>query len=249
VKILKIGGSIITDKNRPMTARAEEIERVAREIAASPCDLILVHGAGSFGHMPAKKYGLPEDFSREGIRVTHQSVARLNDIVINALVEAGADPIPVHPLSCTTLKDGRINSFALEPVKEMVRDGLLPVLHGDVAMDISRKAGIVSGDQIVPYLARTLKADTVAVGSNVDGVIFQGRPLEKITRDDLSILGRALSGSAGVDVTGGMKGKLLELLDLADKGISSTIFNASKEGNISRALRGDAVGTKVWRPE
>ncbi len=249
MKILKIGGSIITDKNQPMTARTEEIERVAEEIAAYPCDLILVHGAGSFGHMPAKKYGLPENFSREGVRVTHQSVVMLNDMVIEALTEAGADPIPVHPLSCITLKDGRINSFALAPVKEMVRDGFLPVLHGDVAMDVSRKAGIISGDQIVPYLACVLEADTVAVGSNVDGVIFQGRHLEKITRKDLSILGSDLGGSAGVDVTGGMKGKLMELLDLADKGISSTIFNASKEGNISRALRGEAVGTEVGRPE
>lgn len=249
MKILKIGGSIITDKNRAATARTEEIERVAREIAAYPCDLILVHGAGSFGHMPAKKYGLPENFSREGIRVTHQSVVRLNDMMAEALVEAGADPVPVHPFSCTTLKDGRINSFALEPVKEMVRDGFLPVLHGDVAMDVSRKAGIISGDQIVPYLAYALKANTVAIGSDVEGVIFQGRPLKKITREDLSILGSDLGGSAGVDVTGGMKGKLLELLDLADKGISSTIFNASKEGNISRALRGGAVGTIVERSE
>jgi isopentenyl phosphate kinase len=32
-------------------------------------------------------------------------------------------------------------------------------------------------------------------------------------------------------------------------GMSSMIFNASKEGNIVRALRGEAIGTKVWRPD
>jgi isopentenyl phosphate kinase len=245
VKVLKIGGSILTDKNRSAAARPEEIRRVAEEIAASPSDLIFVHGAGSFGHVPARKYGLPQGFSPEGLRVTHQSVVRLNDMVVEALSLAGADPMPVHPFSCTLLRDGRIESLAVEPLKEMISDGLLPVLHGDVAMDTTRKSGIVSGDQLVPYLARALRAEVVAVGSNVDGVIFQERPLSNITRDDLTMLGSALGESAGVDVTGGMRGKILELLDLADMGTSSVIFNAAIAGNISRALRGEAIGTAV----
>jgi isopentenyl phosphate kinase len=247
VKVLKIGGSILTDKNRSATARHEEIRRVAEEIAASPSGLIFVHGAGSFGHVPARKYGLPQRFSPEGLRVTHQSVVRLNDMVVEALSLAGADPMPVHPFSCTLLREGRIESLAVEPLKEMISDGLLPVLHGDVAMDIVRKVGIVSGDQLVPYLARALRAEVVAVGSNVDGVIFQERPLSKITRDDLPLLGSALGGSSGVDVTGGMRGKILELLDLADMGTGSVIFNAAIAGNISRALRGEAIGTSVRR--
>jgi len=218
---------------------------VAEEIAQASQDLVLVHGAGSFGHMPAKEYGLPQIFCPEGIRVTHRSVSTLNELVVDALSKAGANPIPVHPLSCTLLKDGRIELIAVEPIVEMVRDGLLPVLHGDVAMDVSRKAGIVSGDQLVSYLANALRAEVVAVGTNVNGVIFQGKPLKKITRDDLPSLETALGGSAGVDVTGGMKGKLLELLYLADNGTNSVIFNACKEGNVARALMGEAVGTAV----
>ncbi len=58
-KVLKIGGSILTDKTRDNAARLDEISRVAQEIAARPEDLVLVHGAGSFGHFPAKRYGLP----------------------------------------------------------------------------------------------------------------------------------------------------------------------------------------------
>ncbi len=245
VRILKIGGSILTDKTQMACARHEEIERVAREIATSSEDLILIHGAGSFGHVPAKKYGLPKRFDPEGLRVTHFCVAKLNELVVSALARAGADPMPVHPLSCTLLKDGRIEDISLCPLKEMVGSGLLPVLHGDVAIDSARGAGIVSGDQLVSYLAKALKAEIVAVGTNVDGVIFEGRPLESITRRDLSTLGRALGESSGVDVTGGMRGKLLELLDLADMGTSSLIFNASKKGNIARALRDELVGTRV----
>jgi isopentenyl phosphate kinase len=247
-KVLKIGGSILTDKTRGDAARPEEIMRVAQEIAARPEDLVLVHGAGSFGHIPAKRYGLPLIFSPEGLRVTHASVARLNDLVVKALSRAGVDSLPVHPLSCLLLSNGRIDSFALEPLKAMLEDGLMPVLHGDVAMDGAQKAGIVSGDQLVSFLARALQAEVVAVGCDVDGVLLSGRPLAEISRFDLPAIDGSVGGSAGVDVTGGMRGKLQELLDLADMGIDSVIFNAARGGNIVRALQGESIGTKVWRP-
>lgn len=247
-KVLKIGGSILTDKNRDNAARLEEISRVAREIAAHPEDLVLVHGAGSFGHFPAKRYGLPLCFSPEGLRVTHESVARLSDLVVGALSRAGVDSLPVHPLSCLLLSNGRIDSFDLKPLKAMLKDGLMPVLHGDVAMDAVRKAGIVSGDQLVSFLARALQAEVVAVGCDVDGVLLAGQPLGEITRSDLPKVEDAVGGSGGVDVTGGMRGKLQELLDLADMGTDSVIFNAAREGNIVRALRGESIGTRVRRP-
>jgi isopentenyl phosphate kinase len=245
VKVLKIGGSILTDKSRPLAARQEEIKRVAEEVATACHDLILVHGAGSFGHIPASRYGLPESFSPRGLRETHASVARLNALVVEALAEAGANPMPLHPFSCLVLRDGRIAGFALEPLSMMLENGILPVLHGDVAMDATRRSGIVSGDQLVHYLARSTNAEMVAVGTNVDGVMLQGRTISEIGQRDLAALEGAVGESSEVDVTGGMKGKLMELLQLAEAGIESTIFNASQEGQIERALRGEVMGTRV----
>ncbi len=244
-RILKIGGSILTDKKHDMAARPDEIRRAAEEIAASPHDLVLVHGAGSFGHIPAKRFGLPGQFSRQGLMVTHASVVKLNEMVASALEKAGVSCLPVHPLSCLTLRDGRIDSFSLEPLRQMLRSGILPVLHGDVAMDVARQAGIVSGDQIVSHLGKALCADVVAVGCNVEGVLLSGQILPTVRRSDLPLINSALKGSSCVDVTGGMKGKLLELLELADSGTSSVIFDARREGNIRRALFGDSVGTRV----
>jgi isopentenyl phosphate kinase len=245
VKVLKIGGSILTDKSRPLAARPKEISRVAEEIAAAPQNLILVHGAGSFGHIPAKRYGLPERFNLQGLRETHASVARLNALVVEALAEAGANPMPVHPFSSLVLRDGRIASFALGPLGMMLENGILPVLHGDVAMDITRRAGIVSGDQLVHYLARSIKAERVAVGTNMDGIMLQGKTISEIDERDLSAIEDAVGESSEVDVTGGMRGKLMELLQLAEAGIESTIFNASQDGQIERALRGEPMGTRV----
>jgi len=249
VRVLKIGGSILTDKSGEKGALQDEIERVAREVASRPRDLVFVHGAGSFGHIPASQYGLPKRFSPEGLRVTHQSVVRLNRLLLEALAEAGVESLPVHPLSCLTLSEGRIERFATEPIEEMLKNGIMPLLHGDVAMDSTRGAGIVSGDQLVSYLARALRAEVVVVGCNVDGVLLSGRPMAEVKRSDLPRIEGAVGGSSGIDVTGGMRGKLDELLELAEMGISSRIFNASREGNIVRALQGEAIGTKIWRPD
>jgi isopentenyl phosphate kinase len=245
IKILKIGGSVLTDKTRLESARMVEIERIATEIAKYGSGLILVHGAGSFGHIHAKKYNFAERFSAEGVLETHRSVVRLNDLVVESLRRAGSGPVPVHPLSCTLLRDGRIDLMQIEPVIEMVNRGLVPVLHGDVAMDRSKGAGIVSGDQLVSHLARSLKPKIVALGTAVDGVIFRGEVLSVVRREDLFKIGSELGASAGVDVTGGMRGKLEELLDLADQGVSSTIFNAEKAGMIERVLGGERAGTLV----
>jgi len=245
VKVLKIGGSVLTDKTRQQCARLAEIERTANEIASAASDLVLVHGAGSFGHYPARKYGLPDRFSPEGVRVTHQSVVELNTLVVKALVRAGVNAMPVHPFSCVLLRDGRIDSMLVPLIREMVEDGLLPVLHGDVAMDITRKAGIVSGDQLVPYLGRALQAEVIGVGTNVDGVLAEGRVLPQICRADLSGIEGHLGRGSGTDVTGGMRGKLLELLELSEAGIDSVIFNAGVEGNITRVLQGERLGTRV----
>jgi isopentenyl phosphate kinase len=245
IKILKIGGSVLTDKTRLESAKIEEIDRIAAEIASHDSGLILVHGAGSFGHIHAKEYNLAEMFSSEGVLETHRSVVRLNDLVVESLRRAGSSPVPVHPSSCTVLKDGRIDVMEIEPVNEMVKRGLVPVLHGDVAMDRAKGVAIVSGDQLVSHLARSLRPEIVALGTAVDGVIFRGEVLAEVRREDLSRIGSELGPSAGVDVTGGMRGKLEELLDLADEGVSSTIFNAEKKGMIERVLAGKRVGTLV----
>jgi isopentenyl phosphate kinase len=246
-KVLKIGGSAITDKAKADYVRAEEIERIAGEISDQASGLVLVHGAGSFGHIPAKKYGLPGKFDPEGLRVTHASVAKLNQIVVEALAEAGVEALPVHPLSCVLLKDGRIEKMEVDFIKEMITRGILPVLHGDVAMDSSRGAGIVSGDQLVPYLAKDLGAQTVALGTDVDGVLCSGAPLKEVTRKTLPEIESCFMQGPGADVTGGMRGKILELLELADAGTISLIFNARKAGMVKRALSGEAVGTIIRR--
>jgi len=244
-KILKIGGSVLTYKNELESPKHEAIERMASEIAGNSHGLIMIHGAGSFGHIHAKKFGLLDRINAYGLLATHTSVVKLNSLIVDALSRAEERPMPVHPFSCILLKDGRIERMEITPIIEMVKRGMLPVLHGDVVMDESRGSGIVSGDQLVSYLGKVLSADIVALGTKADGVMLNGRSLDRVTKSDLARI--KFDSGEGVDVTGGMEGKLLELIDLAECGIESQIFNAEREGLIGMVLKGAKVGTVIGK--
>lgn len=245
--VLKIGGSVLTDKGRVSTARLEHIERIAAEIKAGcRSRLVLIHGAGSFGHHQAKEYGLKSglnDQSIRGIWPTHSAVKTLNGMIIDALYRNGVYAAPVHPLSCCTLKNGRIESISMNVIEGMLSAGIIPVLHGDVAFDTEKGIDVLSGDQIVVCLAKTLNARKVGIGTNVDGVYAKDfNVIGKITPANIYQVIKAISGSGGVDVTGGMHGKVMELLDLASSGIPSQVFNADKPGGVARFLRDENCG-------
>lgn len=247
--ILKIGGSVITEKDSISTARKDDIDRISQEIASfranSHDDLIVVHGAGSFGHPQAMKWA-NSGFDAEGAYLTHTSVKALNSMVMDSLNKAGVMALPVHPLSSCLLESGKIVEFQLEQVKLMLGRRIVPVLHGDVAMDRVLGAAVLSGDRIVPYLAIAMNASKIGAGSNVDGVLDNtGTAVKKITPVSFVDIKEHIQGSASADVTGGMLGKVSEFLELAKKGISSRIFNASRKGMVSKFLYSEDVGTLI----
>jgi isopentenyl phosphate kinase len=242
--ILKIGGSVLTDKNKVSAARPEAIGRIAKEIGdSSGTSLVLIHGAGSFGHHQAREYRLNEglnDQSIKGILPTHNAVTSLNRMIVDALQMSGVDALPVHPLSNCTLNNGRIEHMCMDVIKRMLHAEIVPVLHGDVVMDSAKGVDVLSGDQLVTYLARALKADRVGIGTNVDGVLDAGgNVIKKITPANINKVNRIIRGSEGVDVTGGMQGKITELMTLAKAGIPSRVFNAEKPGSIMNFLKND----------
>jgi len=247
--ILKIGGSVITEKDNVSSARKDDIDRISQEIASFKANshdaLIIVHGAGSFGHPQAMKWA-NAGFNAQGVYLTHTSVKALNSMVLDSLDRAGIRALPVHPLSSCLLENGRLVEFQLSQVKLMLDRGIVPVLHGDVVMDRALGAAVLSGDRIVPYLATAMGASKIGAGSNVEGVLDEtGTAVKKITPVSFVDIKKHIQGSASTDVTGGMLGKVSELLELAKKGISSRIFNASRKGMVSKFLYGEDVGTLI----
>ncbi len=248
ITILKIGGSVITDKSaNDGAAKMDEIKRIATEITGFEGKLIIVHGAGSFGHPQVKRFGLTGKFDHMGSIITHMSVRKLNTIVVENLNSAGVNALPVHPMGCVISEDTRIKDMFLGPIKEMLDNGFVPVLHGDMVMDTMYGSSVLSGDQIVPYLAIKMKADRIGIGSAEEGVLDdKGKVITSISTGNFNKLKEYLGESANTDVTGGMLGKVLELLKLSEQSNSTSyIFNASNAGNIRDFLKGKNIGTAI----
>lgn len=259
--IIKIGGSALTvkDADKP-TLDEDNLERIAGELSAYNDDMITVHGAGSYGHIYAKKYGIGDVISNvndhlyklEGVCRTQASVQLLNYMVCEKLQEKGIPAIGMKPSAYMTTNNKRIDMCDTGLIRKYLDNGFVPVLYGDAVLDNNdyMKYAIISGDQIITYLAEDLNADRVILSSDVDG-IYTDNPktnpdaelLEVVTRDtDL----KTTENENQADVTGGMYGKIRELLDLADHGIESLIINADKPGNIRLAVSGQKVkGTLI----
>lgn len=246
--ILKLGGSVITDKSAECAVNRGQLALVASAIAgARTGGIVVIHGAGSCGHPEAKRYHLDKGAApgeTEGIFVTHKAVSSLNDAVVAALREKGVAAIGVHPLHTGIADNGRLAGFECRHLETMLRLGMVPVIHGDVVMDLSRGACIVSGDQLVRYLAVALHASRVGLATDVPGVLDGGRVVPVIMRGMTQKI--HIGSSNHTDVTGGMKGKIDELLGLADAGIGSEIFHVSripdflrKSGHGGTVVRGD----------
>ena len=228
--ILKLGGSVITDKSADCAINREQLAAIALSIARARTDgIVVIHGAGSCGHPEAKRYKLDVGAAAgetEGIYVTHRAVSRLNEEVVATLREQGVAAIGVHPLHTAIADRGRLVSFECRHLATMLDLGMVPVIHGDVVMDLSRGACIVSGDQLVRYLAVGLAISRVGLATDVPGVLDGERVVPEITRDMMPTL--RIGNSMHTDVTGGMRGKINELIELADAGIGSDIFHVSR---------------------
>jgi len=258
--VLKLGGSEITDKEKPLTPNLQIIERLADEIAqAKVSSLIVVHGGGSFGHHIAKQYKLTEGYSDPsqvvGFSETHRAMTKLNSLVMDSLISHNVNAVVVQPSSCVVMKAGRIQSMEKKPLIRMVDMGLVPVLYGDAVLDSDKGFAILSGDQLVTSLALNFGASRIIMGGDVDGLYTKdpkvnksARLVDRVTLEELKTQKHDIEGSKATDVTGGMLGKVRELIPAIEQNIQVLLVNATKPLRVYKALRGEEVtGTIIER--
>jgi isopentenyl phosphate kinase len=253
---LKLGGSLITDKSRARTARPDAIRRLVDEIAqtrkAEPgLRLVLGHGSGSFGHMEAKKYGTAagvktaEDW--RGFHVVWAAADQLDRIVTDALAAGGVPVVRIAPSSCAILEDGRLAEMPVAPVAAALDAGLVPVVYGDAVFDRTRGGGIASTEMVFAHLARSLHPRRILL-AGIERGVFADYParkilLPRIRTGEWESARRKIEGSAHIDVTGGMLSKVEEMLALIarEDDLRALVFSGEAEGNVRRALAGEAV--------
>ena len=242
--VLKLGGSVITEKDRPETLDGESLERAADAVAGAVAGdepLAIVHGGGSFGHHNASEHGVTTTDGSRDVDATfdvHGAMTTLNRFVLQRLADRGVNAVPVHPFSAAHRDAAGTLELPTGQIETLLEEGFVPVLHGDLVAHAGEGVTVVSGDELVAELARALEADRIGLCSTVPGVLDDDDAvIERIAafEDVADVLG----ASDATDVTGGMAAKVQALLELEG---SASIFGLD---DLAAFLEGREPGTTV----
>ncbi len=259
--LLKLGGSLITDKNKPHSARPDVIRRMATEIRTAmqqrpDLKLIIGHGSGSFGHVSAHRHntrnGVHTPVDWQGFLEVWRDARDLNIILTDEFSRAGL-PVISFPPSAGVVTAGvnHVQSWDVSPIRHALDHHLIPVVQGDVAFDALQGGTIISTEEVFTYLCGQFEVGAVLIAGIEDGV-WQDYPtctllVKKITPSMLSGQTIQLAGSAATDVTGGMLEKVNLLTGMANRqpGLQGQIFSGLVPGQLTRVLLGETPGTII----
>lgn len=259
--IIKLGGSVITDKegNR-FEVKKKVLHRIVLEIKKARDEkefsLIVVHGAGPFGHINVVEFdinnGVYTERQRQGYEKTVKDCNFLDSAVVEALKEAGIETAPFDPNKILKQDNKKIAEFDLAGIEKALSEGKVPVLFGQMVPDKKLNFSVISGDTIIGFLAKKLVTKKVFLGTDVAGIFTadpkkdpKAKRIPLIDKSNFEKVAAQTAEAGTVDVTGGMKGKLEKLHEML-QGTTALIFDASKKDSFYRALVGKKVeGTEV----
>lgn len=256
--LIKLGGSLITDKSKANTFRSETVRQVARQIArirdsAGGRRIILGHGSGSFGHFEARKHrtvaGVQSDQDRLGFAQVGAVAAELSMLVLGELIAAGLPAMRFQPSSTIISKQREIISFDSRAMSLALDKQLIPLIHGDIAIDEVTNGTIISTESIFSHLVKPLQVSRIILLGEVEGVFDRKAGLIPIiTPASFGEARSALAGSDGVDVTGGMLQKVETMVDIArdHPSLEVTIADGRREGVLlDLLLKRRHIGTRI----
>jgi len=251
--LVKLGGSILTDKSQYAVAREADIARLAGEWAGHGPGLI-VHGAGSFGHTLARQHDLKRGDDGDAARRfaaarVHADVRRLGGQVVAALIAADVPALWFSAADIAVLKGGELVDMDTSAIARALDLGFVPVVSGDVVPDTTRGWGILSGDVWMASLAVAMQPALAIFATDVDGLYDrdpQQRGARFLARVGRDIVLDASSGGGSpaatrADVTGAMAGKLARARQVAKHAGRTLILNGAEPGRLAEALSGRPV--------
>jgi isopentenyl phosphate kinase len=255
---LKLGGSLITRKERPQSARVDVISRLANEIAEgfhtiSDLKLLIGHGSGSFGHFVADQYkthlGASSREDWYGFTEVWAAANRLNRLVVDSLLQNGLPILSMPPSASAISERGKIIEMAIEPLKHAMEAGLIPVVQGDVSFDQEQGSAIISTEEVFQYLAPQLKPSLILLAGIEPGVYKDYPDCTELlpTLTEKTLGDYLVAPAATTDVTGGMADKVHQALTLCRSipNLEVRIFSGEQKGKVRDALAGAKVGTLI----
>ena len=271
---LKLGGSLITDKTQPYTPLLDVMNDLALQIKTAlqtqpNLTLVLGHGAGSFGHVPASEYhtrdGLPpratplahrerdenEESYWSGFAEVWYQASSLNRYVMKALHNTGIQSIALPPSASVVASNGHVSYWDMTPIRMALAARIVPVIFGDTVFDEVRGGTILSTEDLFMHLTRALHPERILL-AGLEAAVWEDFPerakkIETITPKTFHAVKEGVGKSAAADVTGGMESKVRQMLELVGENpeLKIQIFSGVEPGNLVRVLTGETLGTLI----
>lgn len=235
VVLIKLGGSVVTHKERPMTVNKIATYQIFKAFLSVKVPIVIVHGGGSFGHYWSVRYDMhskPDRYSSEGIATVHESMILLNHKLVKSMINFKLNPYSVSPFSFISNNKPLVKKIV--ELASMTSDKIIPVTYGDIVYRTNHKYSILSGDELMTMLADVLRPRKVIFAVNVDGIYRDPRTKELIdTVEERSLI---KFSNVNFDVTGGMKRKVHEALKISLAGSDVHFVNGFKPDRILKIL-------------
>lgn len=256
--IVKIGGSFITDKNKPESLKHDRVRQIARELVAAmrsgQVSLLMTHGAGSYGHIAAKNFqaqqGSNPQFGWQAFYQIRQDMMKMNLRILQLCAEEGLFPITVQPSAIAMAQGGKLQFIDTRAIRFLLDSDQIPLIHGDIVLDEKQDFTIASTEDQIQKLSDYIFFHRIVLISDVPGVLdAEGRVIPVIDQSNYASIVDQLGGSAGMDVTGGMRSKVEQIYHLIQENpnIQATIISGDAEpGVIAKAILGEGKnGTMI----
>lgn len=258
--MIKWGGSLITNKNKPLTPNIGIIKSLVKQIKEireikPELKIILGHGSGSFGHSIAAKYqtrdGIKNNVDWIGFSQVWYAVRALNIIVTRALNDLGIPSITFPPSVFIKASGGIGVDYFRFPFDTILSTNILPVVHGDVVFDEDLGGTILSTEDIFLFLAEFYQPEKIYL-AGIEKCIWEDfpknkKPIKKISPKNFLKLQDKIGGSSNVDVTGGMFAKVKLMVDLVTKfpNLKVNIFSGTSPEGLKQEILGQSTGTVI----
>jgi isopentenyl phosphate kinase len=249
--VVKLGGSLITNKDKPATFYWERAERLAKEISQYREPLVLLHGTGSFGKPPAILHRYLDGFvPRTKAWIVAEVSALLHELrshMLNTLVRAGVPAFNVSAASIFETRNGEIVTCHSSALFALLNRNLVPIISGDFVVDSCKDFAACSSDAMASKLAVQLTASRLLFATDTPGVMdyasFEANLIEDMKPNDARL---GSINPLSDDVSGGMHAKLRAGFDAADSGVETLILDGRVPDRLISALLGERViGTRL----
>lgn len=258
---VKLGGSLVTNKQKAYTFNENIVKQIAKEIAEAVKEqpnlqLVLGNGAGSFAHQSAAKHNLKDGVTtsegKYGATVTHQDATYLNHLITHILHQSSLPVFSLQPSAYFLANNRSTTKIDLSVFEELITHAMIPFIYGDVIIDTKVGATVYSTDRLLREIAQkhlntAYQPSLIIHAGNYDGVVDKNNSvISHITPQNYDSVQHNFYISSNIDVTGGMQKKVEEMLELAAQGIPSIILNGSKKGLLKQTLAGNiSSGTYI----